>query len=125
MPSLVHAQTAHRIYDQDFTIESRYDVLPDDRLINHAAECRLQYYLFMDGLGVTIAGDAVRESDREGRSTNYTRTRRRSAMTQGILEGTGLAMTAEQMRHARGIRAAYRAGLVDLNRLEDLVANRC
>ena len=46
-------------------------------------------------------------------------------MIEAITVGTGLAMTEPQMRHAKGTRAAYWAGRVDLDRLEHLVANQC
>ena len=127
VPSLVHLQTAHRIYDKDFTIESPYAIRQIDRLINRAGECQLEFGLVMDHRGAIIAVDA-RESarrERETRSANYSRRRRSGGMIEAFTVGTGLAMTEQQMWHARGIRAAYWAGRVDLNRLEDVVVNRC
>ena len=127
VPSLVHLETAHRLYNQDFTIESPHAIRPVDRTINRAGECHLDYRLFMDAKGRRVA-EMVRdraESKRRAQESNYSRRRRGGGMMQAITIGTGLAMTERQMWHAKGIRVAYWAGHVNLDRLADTVDEHC
>ena len=121
IPSLFHQPTAHRLYDYRITIESRFAVHPLDRLIHRAAVCQLQYDGFMPAEGVDIAFAARFATTYDPNSV----TTRRAGFAKLVSEGTRLAMTPEQMHHALGTRAAYRAGYVDLDRLKDLLAQRC
>ena len=121
IPSLFHQPTAHRLYDARFTIESRFAVHPLDRLVHRAAVCQLQYDGFMPAEGVDIAFAARYSNPYNPNST----TTRGAGFAKMVFEGTKLAMAPEQMHHALGTRAAYRAGYVDLDRLKDLLAQRC
>ena len=120
LPSLVHQPTASRLYDLDMVIVSPHAVHPVDRAIHRAAKCsQFMVYGLTDEEGRSIIarasfGPGYRAESHLGR---------KSGSMKFIAQQSGLVLTGAQSENARGIRAGYRAGKLDINQLRDLGAS--
>ena len=120
LPSLVDQPTASRLYDRDVVIVSPHAVHPVDRAIHRAAKCE-QFMVFdlTDEEGRSIIarasfGPGYRAESHLGRKSGFMKF---------IAQQSGLVLTGVQSERAKGIRAGYRAGKLDINQLRDLVAS--
>ena len=117
LPSLVHQPTASRLYDRDGVIVSPHAVHPVDRAIHRAAKCTpFMVYGLTDEEGRSVIaramyGPGYRAESHLGRKSGFIKL---------IAQQSGLVLTREQSETAKGIRAGYRAGKLDINQLRDL-----
>ena len=121
LPSLVDQPTASRLYDLDVVIVSPHAVHPVDRAIHRAAKCSpyMVFDLAADEEGRSIIarasfGPGYRAESHLGRKSGFMKF---------IAQQSGLVLTRVQSENAKGIRAGYRAGKLDINQLRDLVAS--
>ena len=117
LPSLVDQPTASRLYDFDVVVVSPHAVHPVDRAIHRAAKCsQFMVYGLTDEEGRSIIarasfGRGYRAESHLGRKSGFMKL---------IAQQSGLVLTRVQSERAKGIRAGYRAGKLDINQLRDL-----
>ena len=117
LPSLVDQPTASRLYDFDVVVVSPHAVHPVDRAIHRAAKCsQFMVYGLTDEEGRSIIARA--SFGRGYRAESHLG--RKSGFMKFIAQQSGLVLTREQSERAKGIRAGYRAGKLDINQLRDL-----
>ena len=132
LPSLAHQPTATHFHDV-MSLSPRWQLHRIDRLIARAAQddcartwVRDQNQTFLTEHGHSIYqkaagawGTTFGSSDCSGLTT------RRSNWVCRVTTGTGVILSKSEGRKAKGLRAAYRAGELDLYQLANWVEGYC